>query len=241
MLCGYFYLFVFIFGVHKIKYIGNLSFTLLAIVLIIITFSLGVWQLKRLEWKNNLIVSFDSLKNSLPVVLEKKEETEFIKIKTTGTINRHKKIFFPAKTLNSEVGVRLASIFTSESGETYLLDEGWFSNKYYPYFKKNNDIFKSTITGYIRYPRKGKFFTPNNNTNINEWYTYDLFAIEDFLSTSINQKFFIKKMNNNNETFLIPSGHKYKFRNNHWQYAITWFSMSFSFLLLYLVYVKKNK
>ena len=33
---------------------------------------------------------------------------EFIKIKSTGIINRNKKIFFPAKTLNGKSGTRLA-------------------------------------------------------------------------------------------------------------------------------------
>ena len=29
--------------------------------------------------------------------------------------------------------------------------------------------------------------------------------------------------------------------NNHLQYAITWFLMSFAFFVLFLVYLKKNK
>jgi cytochrome oxidase assembly protein ShyY1 len=43
------------------------------------------------------------------------------------------------------------------------------------------------------------------------------------------------------EPFLIPSELKPTFRNNHLQYAITWFVMSFAFFVLFLVYLKKNK
>ena len=43
------------------------------------------------------------------------------------------------------------------------------------------------------------------------------------------------------ESFLIPSELKPTFRNNHLQYAITWFLMSFAFFVLFLVYLKKNK
>ena len=43
------------------------------------------------------------------------------------------------------------------------------------------------------------------------------------------------------EIFLFASEYKHKFRNNHMQYAITWFSMSLAFLIMSIVYLKKNK
>ena len=43
------------------------------------------------------------------------------------------------------------------------------------------------------------------------------------------------------EDFLIPSELTPTFKNNHLQYAITWFVMSFAFFVLFLVYLKKNK
>lgn len=208
---------------------------------VLVTLILGAWQLYRLDWKNNLIESFNLLGKSNPVELEDAEIKEFLKIKTTGTINRKKKIFFPAKTLNGKAGIRLASEFISNKGKIYLLDEGWFKNNDRSYFKSNNDVFEEVIVGYIRFPRKAKFFTPSNNLRNNEWYTYNLNTISDFLNIPLENKFFIKKMSVNKEVFLIPSSHRHEFRNNHLHYAITWFCMSFSFLILFLVYLKKNK
>ena len=85
-----------------------------------------------------------------------------------------------------------------------------------------------------------KIFTPNNNIISNEWYTYNLKDINKYFSSQINQIFFIKKMNTNRESFLMPSTHKHQFTNNHLQYAITWFCMSLAFLIMYLVYLKNN-
>ena len=48
-------------------------------------------------------------------------------------------------------------------------------------------------------------------------------------------------MSDSEEAFLIPSELIPTFRNNHLQYAITWFVMSFAFFVLFLVYLKKNK
>ena len=88
---------------------------------------------------------------------------------------------------------------------------------------------------------KVKIFTPKNNVISNEWYSYNLKEIEEYLDIKINQKYFIKKMSDSEEAFLIPSELTPTFRNNHLQYAITWFVMSFAFFVLFLFYLKKNK
>ena len=93
----------------------------------------------------------------------------------------------------------------------------------------------------MKLPRNAKIFTPKNNTITNEWYTYDLKQISEFIKSEINIKFFIKKINKNKELYLVPSNQNYKFRNNHLEYAITWFCMSFAFLIMFLVYLKKNQ
>ena len=79
-----------------------------------------------------------------------------------------------------------------------------------------------------------------NKDKINK-YTYNLEEIRNFFSSNLNQTFFIKKLNLNKEDFLIPSSHKHQFRNNHLQYAITWFCMSFAFFIMLLIYYRKDK
>ena len=125
--------------------------------------------------------------------------------------------------------------------ENILIDEGWYAKENHQYFLSNNKTFTKEIIGYIRFPRKAKLFTPKNNFITNEWYTYNLREIEEYLGIQINQKYFIKNMSNLEEVYLIPSELAPKFRNNHLQYAITWFVMSFAFFVLFLVYLKKNK
>ena len=104
-------------------------------------------------------------------------------------------------------------------------------------FKDNNEIINAEILGYIRYPTQKKMFTPENSISSNEWYYYDLEQIQTYLNVKINQKFFIKNMSNYAENFLIPSSQNHNFSNNHLQYAITWFLMSFSFLIIFIIYL----
>tara|TARA_X000000368_G_C22809474_1_gene614010 strand:+ start:144 stop:710 length:567 start_codon:yes stop_codon:yes gene_type:complete len=188
-----------------------------------------------------LIITFKDTSSKLPIELKLAEKNEFIKITVYGEINRKYKIFFPAKTLNGKNGFRLASILKTNLGENILIDEGWYSKENHKYFLANEKILGKQIIGYIRYPRKAKFFTPKNNMLTNEWYTYNLNEIENYLDIKINKKYFIKNMSDPEESFLIPSELRPNFRNNHLQYAITWFLMSFAFFVLFLVYLKKNK
>ena len=183
---------MFIFGVLKNFYLIFFRPSFVSLLLIIVTISLGAWQLKRLEWKNSLIQNFKNLEILSAKNIDEVIINEFIKIRDVGTIDRNNKVFFPAKTLNGKAGMRMISEFTSNNGKKYLIDEGWFDNSKFKYFVNNNDIIKGVIVGYIRYPRKAKLFTPKNNPESNEWYTYNLKEISNFLGSNINQKFFIR-------------------------------------------------
>ncbi len=202
---------------------------------------LGIWQLDRLKWKEELIYNFNNLQDQKPLSLSMGKMKypsieEFTKIISRGTINRSKKIFLPAKTNNGKNGIRIGSLLTDNHGNNYLIDEGWFPENKYEYFKNNNQIINVEIIGYIRFPTQKKMFTPENSEKLNEWYYYDLQQIQDYIGVKINQKFFIKNMSKYSEDFLVPSSIKHNFTNNHLQYAITWFLMSISFGAIFFVY-----
>ena len=171
-----------------------------------------------------------------------REMDEFTKIITRGTVDRSKKIFFPAKTYNGKNGFFIASLLTDNHNNQYLIDEGWFEYNKFDYFNNNSDIISTELLGYLRYPTEKKMFTPKNSPEKNEWYYYDLKEIQKYFRTDINQKFFIKNMTSYGEEFLLPSKSKHNFSNNHLQYAITWFLMSFSILIITIIYlIRKHR
>ena len=200
-----------------------------------------------MEWKKNLIKEFDNLVKQKPLSLSMgkmkyRNMDEFTKIIAKGTVDRSKKIFFPAKTYNGKNGFFIASLLTDNHDNKYLIDEGWFEYNKLDYFKKNSDIISTEILGYLRFPTEKKMFTPNNSPETNEWYYYDLKEIQKYFKTEINQKYFIKNMTSYGEEFLLPSKAKHNFSNNHLQYAITWFLMSFSILVILIIFlIRKYK
>ena len=79
-----FYLLLFIFGAVNNCLKKNL-FNLFVIFIILLLFSLGSWQLKRLSWKTNLIANISNSFNSSPIQISANIK-EFDKIKFNGTI-----------------------------------------------------------------------------------------------------------------------------------------------------------
>ena len=212
-----------------------------------LTIYLGVWQLERLKWKQALIQNFDNLLEQRPLSLSManmkyRNIDEFTKIIANAKIDRSKKIFFPAKTYNGKNGFFLASLLIDNHDNKYLIDEGWFEYNQYDYFKNNSDTLSLEIIGYLRYPTEKKIFTPKNSPDTNEWYYYDLQEIQKFFGVEINQNFFIKNITDYGNDLLFPSNMKHNFSNNHLQYAITWFMMSISIFIIYIIYlIKKYK
>ena len=76
--------------------------------------------MQRLEWKEKIIAEFNELKDQKPLSLSMGKMKypnidEFTKVITLGTVDRSKKIFFPAKTMNGISGVRICLLYTSPS------------------------------------------------------------------------------------------------------------------------------
>ena len=68
-------------------------FTVFVFFFISIFIALGTWQIIRLNWKNNLILEIEeSLKNP-PVELSKINTENYLKIKTSGSIDFEKQIY----------------------------------------------------------------------------------------------------------------------------------------------------
>ena len=120
--------------------------------------------------------------------------------------------------------------------EDYLINRGWI-----PFDKKNkpeiNIIDQKNIIGTLMLQSKSSSFKPKNEIDKNYWFTLDR---EDILKfTGRNFSKYIIYLNGNYEN-PRPKVITAKISNNHKMYAITWFSMAISILLIYLYFRKKN-
>ena len=94
MLYGYFCLQQYTSGeVRSVSLKHKFLFSVFIIFFILVFIALGVWQIIRLNWKNNLILEIENSLKKPPVELSQSNKENFLKIKTSGLINFEKQIY----------------------------------------------------------------------------------------------------------------------------------------------------
>jgi surfeit locus 1 family protein len=197
--------------------------------------SLGSWQLYRLNWKLNLLSEIEnSLKND-PVEFSKVDKKNYLRIKTSGIIDFNKQIYLYNLNESGKPGFEVINPIIINN-ENYLINRGWI-----PFNKKDkpevNLINESNIVGTLKLQHEASTFKPDNDINKNYWFTLNREDI--FKYTGIKFSDYIIYLNGDYK-LPKPKVITANISNNHKKYAITWFSMAISILLIYLYFRKKN-
>ena len=214
---------------------NKLLFSVFVYFIILVLLSLGFWQLYRLSWKLDLINQIENSLKIEPIELQNVEKKNYLRIKTSGQIDFEKQIYLYNLNETGKPGFEVINPI-KVGNEDYLINRGWIS-----FDQKNkpeiNVVDQKNIIGTLMLQSKSSSFKPKNEVDKNYWFTLDR---EDILKfTGKNFSKYIIYLNGNYEN-PRPRVITAKISNNHKKYAITWFSMAISILLIYLYFRKKN-
>ena len=214
---------------------NKLLFSVFVYFIILVLLSLGFWQLYRLSWKLDLINQIENSLKVEPIELQNVEKKNYLRIKTSGQIDFEKQIYLYNLNETGKPGFEVINPIKI-GDEDYLINRGWIS-----FDKKNkpeiNMIDQKNIIGTLMLQSKSSSFKPKNEIDKNYWFTLDRKDILKFTGKNFSK--YIIYLNGNYEN-PRPKVITAKISNNHKKYAITWFSMAISILLIYLYFRKKN-
>ena len=197
--------------------------------------SLGSWQLYRLNWKLDLISEIENSLKINPVELSKSNNQNYLRIKTSGTVDFDKQIYLYNLNNSGKPGFEVINPILI-GNENYLINRGWI-----PFDKKDkaeiNLINTNHIIGTLKKQSKANSFKPENDIEKNYWFTLDRDDIFSYTGKKFSK--YIIYINGDYKT-PEPKVITANISNNHKKYAITWFSMAISILLIYLYFRKKN-
>ena len=197
--------------------------------------SLGTWQIIRLNWKLNLISEIENSLVKDPVELSFNKEKNFLKIKTSGVIDYKKQIYLYNLNNDGKPGFEVINPIVINS-ENYLINRGWITFEEKENIEINN-LDEKNIIGILKIQSKANIFKPKNDIKNNYWFTLNR---DDILSyTGKNFSNYIIYLDGDYKS-PKPKIITANISNNHKKYAITWFSLAISILLLYLYFRKKN-
>lgn len=217
--------------------------------------SLGFWQLERLKWKEDLIIrlndettlSFATL-DELIVNYHTVDNLELSKIRLKGEFIHNREVKISPRTYHGLAGSHVLTPFKLDSGKVIFVNRGWI-----PHNPKQHDMVVSQpsghqeFQGYVIFPQKPNVFVPKNDLNSGAFFHIDLDDLESWLIHSnpefagkVIHFYAVQRSTAESSTYPIPIPLNEHLKNDHLEYAITWFALAFFLAMIYIVYIRKN-
>jgi surfeit locus 1 family protein len=211
---------------------------------------LGFWQLERLHWKEGLIAQIEARTNATPIALEdamalarEGSDPSYYRVSVEGRFHHEKERYLYAVS-DGRVGWHVITPLETEGGDLVLIDRGFVPNDLRdPSSRPQGQVETvTTVTGIVRAPDKQGLFTPDNEPNANRWFWRDLGAMTRsmFPAGTIEVAPLFLEADKSPAPGGWPEGGQTRLniRNDHLQYAITWFLLAAALLIIYALYVR---
>ncbi|KAL2100122.1 hypothetical protein ACEWY4_004516 [Coilia grayii] len=226
----------------------------------ITTFGLGTWQVRRRQWKLQLIEELRRLTTAEPVPLPtdpmELKTLEYRRVKVRGRFDHSQELhILPRSPVDPEKEAREAGRISSsgESGANIvtpfyctdlgikiLVNRGYVpKQKIRPETRMKGQVEEEVdVVGVVRLTEQRKQFVPHNNVEANRWHYRDLEAMARVTGA---EPIFIDA----DLASTIPGGPiggqtRITLRNEHMQYIVTWYSLcAATSYMWYLKFIKR--
>ncbi len=221
-------------------------FTVLALACLI---GLGTWQLQRLEWKEALIATREAQLAQPPVDLPEDvsdpDRLAFLPVHATGRFLHEHEFHIGSRTHKDRVGFDIVTPLRLEDGRILLVNRGWVpagrrSPETRPDSRPAGEV---EVTGVLRGTGWGgsRWFRPDNDPAANYWFYVDAPAMARSagLSDVIEGVYLEADSRTSTDPDALPIGGRstrVDMRNDHLEYAITWYALALGLLVIYLLY-----
>lgn len=174
------------------------------------------------------------------------ENLKYRKVIVTGHFLHDKEIhlFTGAQKMGGDPGYHIITPLERKKGSVILVDRGWVPAKQKAPESRPETLLKGdiSITGMLHSGEHPGLFTPKNNPEKNLWFWIDIPTIAGFTGKTI-ENVYVRALAGGNDADSLPIAGKetIEVRNDHLEYAITWYSLSVILLVIYLVYIKQQE
>ena len=218
-----------------------ISFSLSFIILL----SLGTWQLERLIWKQSLLKQI-SEQASLPLIdlsypiIRNIKKYKSRKIKLEGNFLYDSNLTILSRVYKGKVGRHVIVPMKTKYGWV-LVNTGFIPERNYTDYLKKGYSPSVRIEGIIHLPDYKSYFTPENNVNKGEWYYVNIEEIKKYVDLPLLEFIVFEEKSNNSSKFPVAGQYRYNnIPNNHFQYALTWFSLAIVLFIIVRIFWNKN-
>ncbi len=206
--------------------------------------SLGLWQVQRLHWKTGLLDQIAARATADPMTVSTAldiwnatEDVEYLRVRVNG-IYDHSRERHLYQIGDTGPGWHVYTPLVRDDGS-----ELWVNRGYVPLQQKDRSQRPESmvtdpvaVTGLARAPGERGLFTPQNDVATNTWYWRDLTGMAAGGTTPL--PFFLEAEHGGDPGDLPTDGvTRLDLPNRHFGYALTWFGLAATLVLVYVPFV----
>lgn len=218
--------------------------TVFTIPAMLMMLGLGFWQLDRLAWKTALIDSFESRVSQPPVVppaaVDDMEAWRFRHVAATGRFLNDKEIQLTGRPFEGNAGFHVVTPFVVDGGPTVLVNRGWVPmDRRLPAARPETLPDGSVVLdGIVREAGRKGYFVPDNEPDREIWFTVAPAQIAAHLGIGPVANYYVDALRASERPSELPVGAvpAIHVRNEHLQYAITWFLLAATLAVVYVLW-----
>ncbi|XP_029371154.1 surfeit locus protein 1 [Echeneis naucrates] len=224
------------------------------------TFGLGTWQVKRRQWKMQLISDLEKLISAEPIPLpldpNELKALEYRRVRVRGQYDHSRELYIlPRSPVDPEKEAREAGRLSSSGetganvitpfhctdlGITILVNRGYVpKQKIRPETRAKGQVEgEQEVVGVVRLTETRKPFIPNNDPERNRWHFRDLEAMSQV--TGAEPIFIDADFGSTIPGGPIGGQTRVTLRNEHMQYIVTWYGLcAATSYMWYAKFIKK--
>jgi surfeit locus 1 family protein len=228
-----------------------LTLTVVALAGFAVLIGLGTWQVERLHWKEGLIAERADAVLAAPAEVPRTAEPapplDFHRVQARGVfLHDHEILVHAIERQRGAAGYLIVTPLRLADGATVLVERGWV-----PTDKREtatraagNPAGEASVDGLLRVPSAEKpgWFVPANDPSRGEWFWIDLPALARAAGVPEALPFYVEAGPAPNLGGLPVGGQaSTDLRNDHLQYAITWYALAAALAVIYLLLVRRER
>jgi len=245
--------------VRRRRVAGFAIFTLAMVALLV---GLGVWQLQRRVAKHALLSALDERLTAAPVSLPRAldaltpAQDEFRRVTFTATYGvPDAMVYSSGSAVREDVSGPGTWAFLPArlpDGETIVVNAGFVQNTMQDRDQQDRAVSRLVtgqpvkLTGYIRFPESAGALTPQENSAKRLWFARDVPAMARALGWGDGGRaiapFYIDLESPVPESGIPkPGALQVRLKDDHLQYAITWFALAFAVVIAFGVWLRAQR
>jgi surfeit locus 1 family protein len=210
---------------------------------------LGLWQLERKTWKEDLIALLEQRLSATPVGLPPRVEwpsltadrVEFLRVRLQVQFSDADDalVYTPSSALRSDVKAPGYFVFAParlSTGERVVVNRGYVAERTYSRPQNVMDI-----VGVLRWPEASSWFVADHDAAGAVWFVRDPLKMAQVRGWGPVAPFYVEQ-----ESPVPPSGSPrpgpltVRLRNDHLQYALTWFGLAAVLVVVFVVWWRRR-